>query len=328
MKNLKRILLITMCLLALLSVMASADNEGITVYVDGKQIDFPDQEPVIKNDITLVPVRFIAEGLGYNVEWQSPKESNTKKGVAVINDGKIKLEIGTVNAEINGEKITLEVGIELIGDRTMIPLRMISETLGCTVDWYNESSMIRVSSNPPDLVWNRIKDSGTLTLIENSSTGYYGCLVKNPEEVNDMPRWLMKQNSNMLNYGVEQYDSEIKIHKYDEKTLKEVHDILMIVYPTGYEEVYDMLMRAIKGELWECLVEGTPYLATGTFGTHYIDNREVVIYAAYGLPYVSITINKPGYVNPDKPITLTEETVSELTKEAKNNYPLKKFGLE
>ena len=44
---------------------ASPTSANVTVKVDGKVVDFPDQEPTIVNNRTLVPVRFIAESLGY-----------------------------------------------------------------------------------------------------------------------------------------------------------------------------------------------------------------------------------------------------------------------
>ena len=37
----------------------------VTVKVGGQAIAFPDQQPVIRDDRTLVPIRFIAENLKY-----------------------------------------------------------------------------------------------------------------------------------------------------------------------------------------------------------------------------------------------------------------------
>ena len=72
--NMKRILAAMLAALSLVSAMAvtasaeSPTSANVTVKVDGKQIDFPDQEPTIVNDRTLVSVRFVAESLGYDVE--------------------------------------------------------------------------------------------------------------------------------------------------------------------------------------------------------------------------------------------------------------------
>ena len=91
---------------------------------------------------------------------------------------------------------------------------------------------------------------------------------------------------------------------------------------------FDLMMKSIKAELWECLRDNAGYLASGTFGTHYIDGREVNIYVKYGLGNMTITVNKLGYVNPEKPRELDAATIADMTKEAKNYYPLAKYGLD
>ena len=300
----------------------------VSVYVDDKAVSFPDQEPVIRSSRTLVPVRFIAEALGYKVDWTPPLESNTKQGIAVIDNGRIKLEIGTNKAVIDGTEVILDVESILIGDRTMVPLRLVSETLGCLVDWYADSKTVRVTSDDEATVWERLKASGEYNCIENYESGYYGSLMPCEVPETGLPAWLIKRDSNMLEYGSDHYDCEIRVHSFDHDTLESIRKLLMIIYPTGYDEVYELMMKSIKGELWECLRDGTPYLASGTFGTHYIDDREVSIYAAYGLPYMTITIEKTGYLNPDTPLALDAEAINDLTTEAKKNYPLAKYGLD
>ncbi len=52
---------------AVIGVSATKTNQSEThpiVTVEGKTVKFPDQQPIIKNDRTLVPIRFIAESLG------------------------------------------------------------------------------------------------------------------------------------------------------------------------------------------------------------------------------------------------------------------------
>jgi hypothetical protein len=86
-----------------------------------------DVAPVIKNNRTLVPVRFIAEALGAKVDWDSDTQT-----VSVDLDGKtLTLVIGQTGAG-------LDVPAEIIDDRTMAPLRYISESFGARVD-YNDA---------------------------------------------------------------------------------------------------------------------------------------------------------------------------------------------
>lgn len=133
---------VTLISAAAIPSMAAAPD--LIVKVDGKVIGFPDQEPTIVKDRTLVPVRFIAENLGYDVEWNMADNS------AVIDDGKIIMYIGTNKAKINGQNVTLDVASTLINDRTMVPLRVVAETLNCTVDWFGTNRMILVNKRESD----------------------------------------------------------------------------------------------------------------------------------------------------------------------------------
>ena len=70
---------VTLISAAAIPSMAAAPD--LTVKVDGKVIDFPDQEPTIVKDRTLVPVRFIAENLGYDVEWDVSSSQFIKRDI-------------------------------------------------------------------------------------------------------------------------------------------------------------------------------------------------------------------------------------------------------
>ena len=309
MKTLKRTLIpiFSAAMLLTATIPASAVNTHeapIKVTVDGTAVDFPDQTPIIQNDRTLVPIRFIAESLGYDVEWDSIENA------AVIDDGRVKLWIGTNKAELDGELVTLDTSSVLVNDRTMVPLRAVAETLDCTVDWFAKTKTAQITSGTDTSVWDRFSASGIF-----------------PIESDESAAWFVKRNANTMKYCGDHYDCEIYVRRFDEKTLSEIREALMVIYPTGYDTVYDLMLKSIKAELWECLRENAGYLASGTFGTHYIDGREVSIYVQYGLSYMTIGVNKPGYINPDKPMELSDAQIADLTNEAKKFYPLERYGL-
>ena len=309
MKTLKRTLIpiLSAAMLLTATIPASAANiteSDIKVTVDGTVVDFPDQKPIIQNDRTLVPIRFIAESLGYEVEWDSTENA------AVIDDGRVKLWIGTDQVELDGELVTLDTSSILVNDRTMVPLRAVAETLDCTVDWLAKTKTVQITSGTETSVWDRLSASGIF-----------------PMESDESAAWFVKRNANTMKYCGDHYDCEIYVRRFDEKTLSEIRELLMVIYPTGYDTVYDLMLKSIKAELWECLRENAGYLASGTFGTHYIDDREVSIYVQYGLSSMTIAINKPGYVNPEKPMELSDAQIADLTTEAKKFYPLERYGL-
>lgn len=305
MKTLKRTLIsILSAAMLLTATPISAVDSTISVTVDGTTVDFPDQKPIIQNDRTLVPIRFIAESLGYDVEWDFIENA------AVIDNGRVKLRIGTDKAELNGELVTLDTSSVLVNDRTMVPLRAVAETLDCTVDWLAKTKTVQITSGTETSVWDRLSASGIFPMKSDESAA-----------------WFVKRNANTMKYCGDHYDCEIYVRRFDEKTLAEVREVLMIIYPTGYDTVYDLMLKSIKAELWECLRENAGYLASGTFGTHYVDNREVSIFIQYGLSSMTIAINKPGYVNPEKPMKLSDAQIADLTNEAKKFYPLERYGL-
>lgn len=69
-------------------------------------------------------------------------------GQVVITDGKtrIVLTIGSTEALVNGEKITLDYAPIIVPPgRTFVPLRLVSETLGAGVDYADTTGGITVT---------------------------------------------------------------------------------------------------------------------------------------------------------------------------------------
>ncbi|MDD5690003.1 MAG: stalk domain-containing protein, partial [Caldisericia bacterium] len=103
-----------------------------SALVSGKKITV-DPPPYIKGGVTLVPLRFISEAFGAEVQW----EPNIGKGTVIIKfESKvIQIEIGNINALVNGTTHKLLVPPEIKNGRTFVPLRFISEAFGAEVQW-------------------------------------------------------------------------------------------------------------------------------------------------------------------------------------------------
>ena len=123
------------------TTQANNSNE-IKVVVNGNYITF-DQKPVIENDHTLVPMRAIFEALGADVQWNN----DTRSVIAESTDGtRITLIIDSDNMLINNTDIVkLDVPAKIIGSRTMVPLRAVSEALNCTVEWDAVSKTVTIT---------------------------------------------------------------------------------------------------------------------------------------------------------------------------------------
>ncbi len=96
--------------------------------------------PVIKNGRTLIPVRFLFEQMGANVDWNEREQTVTISK----NDIVITLAVGSTNAEINGKPLTMDAPAQIINGKTMVPVRFISENLGYEVEWDDENRIITI----------------------------------------------------------------------------------------------------------------------------------------------------------------------------------------
>ena len=125
--------------------------DKIKVNVDGRAIK-TDVPAVNYEGNTIVPIRFVSEELGAEVTWDQ------KNRIAIIKtqDKNIELKIDSPKAIVNGKEQTLPnnaitkiVSTEASAEsqRTMVPLRFVSETLGAEVEWVKETKTANIKSN-------------------------------------------------------------------------------------------------------------------------------------------------------------------------------------
>ncbi|KRF03381.1 hypothetical protein ASG89_23360 [Paenibacillus sp. Soil766] len=111
------------------------------VKFNGNLMNFENEQlPIFKNGVTLIPLRVIFEALGAEIEWNQDSYSVT----ATKDNTTIKLSVGDTNAIVNGAVVKLELPSEIINNKTMIPLRFVSEALGAKVDWINYSRTVLI----------------------------------------------------------------------------------------------------------------------------------------------------------------------------------------
>ncbi len=133
--------LITFIVLLFLIFMASlpagqarvAVEKDVTIFMDGEQLIFPDQQPFIdSNNRTLVPARFFAEALGAAVSWNEFQQQATITRAT----GTITLTAGEHDVLIHPDTIEkMDTVATIRNGRLLIPLRYISTYLGCDVSW-------------------------------------------------------------------------------------------------------------------------------------------------------------------------------------------------
>ena len=68
-----------------------------------------------------------------------PYWTGTQTVTATKDAIKINLQIGNTEMQVNDKVVTLDVAPKLLNDRTLVPIRAVSESLNANVDW-NESN--------------------------------------------------------------------------------------------------------------------------------------------------------------------------------------------
>lgn len=100
-------------------------------------------QPYIKDGRTLLPVRFVCEGLGASLEYNSLESKISIN----YSDKKIEIIIGQKEMLVNGKTIILDVPAQIENERTFIPVRPLVEALGKSVFWDNRGLII-ISDEP------------------------------------------------------------------------------------------------------------------------------------------------------------------------------------
>ena len=140
MKKTVSILLLVVMMVMCMNVSAQTE---VKVTLDGNEIYFPDAKPFIdQRDRVLVPIRFVSEALGAFVDW----ENETRTAVIKQGNDEIHYTVYQPMAYLNGEMMVMDTYGILKDRRTMVPIRFISELLGCTVVWDENTSTVVITS--------------------------------------------------------------------------------------------------------------------------------------------------------------------------------------
>ncbi|KAB2951369.1 DUF1343 domain-containing protein [Heliorestis acidaminivorans] len=116
------------------------EYKGISVFVNDEEIAF-DVDPYIdENNRLMVPLRFIVEALGAQVNWHGPSQ-----GITITKDNKMsQFTIGSQIAYVNGQRMVYDTHPVIRYDRTMVPTRYVAESMGATVEWIEATRTVLI----------------------------------------------------------------------------------------------------------------------------------------------------------------------------------------
>lgn len=189
----KKIVLVVFLLVFLLilqiSVEAFSPPESVIrlkigskeLWVNGEIQEPMDVAPFIKDNRTWVPVRFVSEALGAQVDWKG----DLKQVIINLEGDTLILTIGSTSLLVNGNSKLMDVAPFILESRTWVPLRFVAENLGSAVSWVGGSKEVLIRkgafSEPTvayvqdgNLVVAEVKDNkinGRKTLVEGGVSG-------------------------------------------------------------------------------------------------------------------------------------------------------------
>lgn len=296
MKN--KILVITLLFILMFSVRSVSFTAvyPINISINEFAIDFIDQQPFIdQNDRTLVPLRFLSESLDADVRW-----FGDERRVKIIkNDLVVDVIIDSKTAYVNGKPFEMDTNAVIVNNRTVVPLRFISEALGFEINYafneghhidiynlelrlkealmaLNQSSIDLTAYNLKTDEMNRVLDDMAdiypdLYYLEGFRYSYYESDVKGITlEFFDGMKDLQKNYSLMMSKVKSIIDENIRSDMSDYEKEKVLHDYLVenVVYDEagkypylahtaygalingvavcdGYAEAFDLLLREV-----------------------------------------------------------------------------------
>lgn len=131
----------TIILIAILSFAAHVCAEtDIKIKINDEY--FISETPVmIVNDHVMVPMRDIFEKLNSEVTW----DGETKTIYATNKDNVVVMQIGNNKLFVNREEVELDAPPFIENERTLVPLRAVSSSLGANVDWDGNERIVYIS---------------------------------------------------------------------------------------------------------------------------------------------------------------------------------------
>ena len=145
---------------------------GITVQLNGKNLEMTDVEPFIKDSRVFVPFRTVFEALGAEIAY----DDATKTIKATTADEVVTFTIGKtdVTVEKDGETTTVATDAASFVEKgyTYVPVRFAAQSLGCEVGWDSDFQTVVIvdkdailggSDNTYELIEKCSKEAAAIT---------------------------------------------------------------------------------------------------------------------------------------------------------------------
>ena len=148
--------IVTALLLLIVPCFAEASESDLCITINGERLKIPADMGALFIDgqsRAQIPIRAISEGLGHEVKWNS-----STRTVTIIKSEKeaIQITVGSNQVITPDNTIIMDTQAVIIGGRTYVPLRFVSEALGYHVDYqWNGFHTISITDSVVKPAFNR-----------------------------------------------------------------------------------------------------------------------------------------------------------------------------
>lgn len=165
----------------------SMANQAVKIVFNGTELKL-DIPAVVEDGTTLVPMRNVFEAFGVTPQWDGKTQSIT----AIKGDTTIWLQLNNKMSKVGDKQINLNVPPKIKNGYTLVPLRFISESLGITPDWDQETQTITIGK----------KEEATFEAMPITASNEISVMFSVSEEgITDVEReyldlreWMIKQD--------------------------------------------------------------------------------------------------------------------------------------
>lgn len=117
----------------------SIGGKAMTVNGTKRPIDVA---PIVKDGSTYVPIKYVLDAFGGNAVW----DAKTKKIMVLRGAKALDLTVNKKEFVLNGKRQSAEVAPMILNARTLVPLRLVTEQLGLTVKWEQNTKTVTIES--------------------------------------------------------------------------------------------------------------------------------------------------------------------------------------
>ena len=156
------------------SAKSNVNPTNASVIVDREYLFYDTGRPMIEDGRVMLGIRLVVEKLGGTIQWERGEDGTS---IVTITEGDTTITLYPEQSDssiamINNKQVTFDYPIFIKQGVTYVPLRFLSESLGASIAWDNQTKTATVNYHPIDepsesgLFYQETYDDGSVKVFE------------------------------------------------------------------------------------------------------------------------------------------------------------------